>query len=146
MNVAASLKDSRQSNARFNPVVFILASLAAAVALVSIVAIPQYFSKQARWDALRSQVGEIGQLAASVVDGDLHHKLPDTANYGDGLYARALEPLVRFHSANPNISHHGRSWWRGSFRARSRRIAPSALQPQAKGVGLYGAFQQPKGI
>jgi hypothetical protein len=98
MNVAASLKDSRQSNARFNPVVFILASLAAAVALVSIVAIPQYLSKQARWDALRSQVGEIGQLAASVVDGDLHHKLPDTANYGDGLYARALEPLVRFHS------------------------------------------------
>ena len=89
MNVAASLKDSRQSNARFNPVVFILASLAAAVALVSIVAIPQNLSKQARWDALRSQVGEIGQLAASVVDGDLHHKLPDTANYGDGLYARA---------------------------------------------------------
>jgi hypothetical protein len=107
MNVAASLKDSRQSNARFNPVVFILASLAAAVALVSIVAIPQYLSKQARWDALRSQVGEIGQLAARVVDGDLHHKLPDTANYGDGLYARALEPLVRFHSANPNMVDRG---------------------------------------
>jgi diguanylate cyclase (GGDEF)-like protein len=103
MNVAARLADSRRSNARFNPVVFILAGLAAAVALVSIVAIPQYLSKQARWDALRSQVGEIGQLAASVVDGDLHRQLLDPANYSAELYARAVKPLVRFHSANPNI-------------------------------------------
>ena len=71
--------------------------------MLSIVAIPQYLSKQARWDALRSQVGEIGQLAASVVDGDVHRQLLDPANYSDELYARALEPLVRFHSANPNI-------------------------------------------
>lgn len=52
---------------------------------------------------LRSHVGEIGQLAASVVDGDLHRQLLDPANYSDDLYARALKPLVRFHSANPDI-------------------------------------------
>jgi diguanylate cyclase (GGDEF)-like protein len=83
--------------------VFIAASLAAAAILLSIVAIPQWLSKQARWDALRSHVGEIGQLAASVVDGDLHRELLTPANYSDELYARALKPLVRFHSANHNI-------------------------------------------
>ena len=48
-------------------------------------------------------MGEIGKVAASVVDGDLHRKLLDPANYSDELYARALAPLVRFHSADPNI-------------------------------------------
>ena len=48
-------------------------------------------------------MGEIGQVAASVVDGDLHRKLLDPTNYSDELYARALKPLVRFHSADPNI-------------------------------------------
>jgi diguanylate cyclase (GGDEF)-like protein len=88
---------------RFHPFVFVVASVAAAVVLVSIVAIPQWLSRQARWDALRSHVGEIGQVAASVVDGDLHGKLRDPANYSDELYARALSPLVGFHSADPNI-------------------------------------------
>jgi len=83
--------------------VLVLATLAAATILVSIVAIPQFLSQQARMDVLRSHVGEIGQLAASAVDGDLHRQLLDPANYSDELYARALKPLVRFHSANPNI-------------------------------------------
>jgi diguanylate cyclase (GGDEF)-like protein len=83
--------------------VFVVASLAAAVVLVSMVAIPQWLSKQARWEAIRSHVGEIGQVAASVVDGDLHRELLDPANYSDELYARALKPLVRFHSADPSI-------------------------------------------
>ncbi len=48
-------------------------------------------------------MGEIGQVAASVVDGDLHRKLLDPTNFSDELYARALRPLVRFHSADPNI-------------------------------------------
>jgi diguanylate cyclase (GGDEF)-like protein len=77
--------------------------LGAAFVLVTMVAIPQWLSKQARWEALRSHVGEIGEVAASVVDGDLHRKLLDPANYSDELYARALSPLVRFHSADPNI-------------------------------------------
>ena len=88
---------------RFHWLAFIVASLAAALVLVSMVAIPQWLSKQARWEALRTHVGEIGQVAASVVDGDLHRKLLDPANYSDELYARALLPLVRFHSADPNI-------------------------------------------
>ena len=88
---------------RYRWLAFLVASLAAALVLVSMVAIPQWLSKQARWEALRSHVGEIGQVAASVVDGDLHRKLLDPANYSDELYARALLPLVRFHSADPNI-------------------------------------------
>jgi hypothetical protein len=71
--------------------------------LLPLVLVPQWLSKQARWDALRSHVAEIGQLAATVVDGDLHRQLVDPANYSDDLYARALAPLVRFHSGDPNI-------------------------------------------
>jgi diguanylate cyclase (GGDEF)-like protein len=88
---------------RFHWLVFIVASLAAAVVLVSIVAIPQWLSKQARWEALRSHVGEMGRVAASVIDGDLHRQLLDPTTYRDELYARALKPLVRLHSAYPDI-------------------------------------------
>ena len=97
-------RSTRQNVPRqFHWLAFLVASLAAALVLVSMVAIPQWLSKQARWEALRAHVGEIGQVAASVVDGDLHRKLLDPANYSDELYARALKPLVRFHSADPNI-------------------------------------------
>jgi hypothetical protein len=61
---------------RFDPRIFVVASLAAAALLGSIVAVPQWLSKQARWDALRQTVGEIAQLAASVVDGDLQAGRP----------------------------------------------------------------------
>jgi hypothetical protein len=88
---------------RFDARVFIIATLAAATVLVSIVAIPQFLSQRARMDVLRAHVGEIGQLAASVVDGDVHRQLLDPATYSDELYGRALKPLVRFHSANPDI-------------------------------------------
>jgi Diguanylate cyclase, GGDEF domain len=77
--------------------------LAAAVVLGSIVAVPQWLSKQARWEAIRATTGEIAQLAASVVDGDLHRELLDPANYSEERYQQALKPLVRFHSANPEI-------------------------------------------
>jgi len=93
----------RISPRQFNPVVFVIASLAAAAVLVSIVAIPQWLSKQARWEVLRAHVGQIGQLAISAVDGDLHRQLLDPANYSPELYARALKPLVRFHSANSDL-------------------------------------------
>jgi diguanylate cyclase (GGDEF)-like protein len=82
---------------------FIVASFTTAVVLVSIVAIPQWLSKQARWEALRSHVGEVGRVAAGVIDGDLHRKLLDPANYSDELYARALKPLVRLHSGYPDV-------------------------------------------
>ena len=88
---------------RFHPRVLFLATLVAAVILVTIVAVPQWLSKGARLDVLRDHVGQIADLAASVVDGDLHAQLIDPKNYSKDLYDRALKPLVRFHSANPEI-------------------------------------------
>ncbi len=78
-------------------------ALCAAVVLGAIVAIPQWLSKQARLEVLRSHVAQTAQLAASVVDGDLHRQLLDPANYTPALYERTLAPLVRFHSAAPDI-------------------------------------------
>lgn len=88
---------------RVDPFVFGLASLVAAAVLVAIVAIPQYLSKEARLETFRAHVGEIGQIAASVVDGDLHRELLNPDNFSDELYARAVAPLVRLHSADPDI-------------------------------------------
>jgi hypothetical protein len=101
--LARVLSRAMASGRQFRPDVFIIASFAAAAVLVSIVAIPQWLSKQARWEVLRSHVGQIGQLAASAVDGDVHRQLLDPANYSEELYARALRPLVRFHSANSDL-------------------------------------------
>jgi len=103
MSVLARVGSNDVPLRRFRPVVFIAATFAAAALLVSIVAIPQWLSKQARWEVLRSHVGQIGQLAASAVDGDAHRQLLEPANYSDKLYARALKPLVRFHSANSDL-------------------------------------------
>jgi diguanylate cyclase (GGDEF)-like protein len=83
--------------------VFGLAALIAIAVLVSIVAIPQWLSRQARLEVLRSHVGQVARLAASTVDGDLHRRLLDKANYTDELYQQALAPLVRFHSSNPEL-------------------------------------------
>ena len=88
---------------RFHPRVLFLATLVAAVILVTIVAVPQWLGKGARLEVLRDHVGQIADLAASVVDGDLHAQLVDAKNYSKDLYERALKPLVRFHSANPEI-------------------------------------------
>ena len=103
MSTLASLQRQTSASSQFRRDVFVIASIVAAAILVSIVAIPQWLSKQARWEVLRSHVGQIGQLAASVVDGDLHRRLLDPANYSPELYATALEPLVRFHSANSDL-------------------------------------------
>lgn len=93
------LRDLRQ----FTPRTFWAVSLAAAVVLCAIVAIPQWLSKQARLEVLRSHVAQTAQIAASVVDGDLHRQLLDPDNFSPELYERALEPLVRFHSAAPDV-------------------------------------------
>ena len=87
-----SRRQAAKTQRPFNWVTFAVASLAGGGGFAA-----------ARWDALRSHVAEIGQLAASVVDGDLHRQLLDPANYSDDLYARAVAPLVRVHSADPNI-------------------------------------------
>lgn len=92
-------RDLRQ----FTPRIFWIVSLAAMGVLGAMVAIPQWLSKQARLEVLRSHVAQIAQIAASVVDGDLHRQLLDAANYTPELYAKVLEPLVRLHSADPDI-------------------------------------------
>lgn len=88
---------------RHTPRVFIAATLLAAAILVTIVAVPQWLSKQARLDVLRSHVAQIARLAASVVDGDLHREILNPQNYSQQLYDRTVAPLVKFHSANPEI-------------------------------------------
>jgi diguanylate cyclase (GGDEF)-like protein len=88
---------------RFDRRTFWVVSLGAALVLGAVVAIPQWLSKQARLEVLRSHVAEIARLAASVVDGDLHRELLDPERYTPELYDRTVEPLVRFHSAAPEI-------------------------------------------
>ena len=108
---------------------FVLASLAAAVVLDSIVAVPQWLSKQARWEAIRATTGEIAQLAASVVDGDLHRELLNPANYSEERYQQALKPLVRFHSANPEIYYlYTMTEREGDLRPRHGRFAGASHQ------------------
>jgi diguanylate cyclase (GGDEF)-like protein len=86
----------------FQPGVFLAAAGIAALVMVTIVAVPQWLAQRARLEVLRLHVAEVAQLAASTVEGDLHRQLLDPANYTPELYARALEPLVRFHSAIPD--------------------------------------------
>jgi diguanylate cyclase (GGDEF)-like protein len=87
----------------FQPGVFLAAAGIAALIMVTIVVVPQWLAQRARLEVLRLHVAEVAQLAASTVDGDLHRQLLDPANYSPGLYGRALEPLVRFHSAIPDV-------------------------------------------
>lgn len=120
---------------QFTPRTFWIVTLAAAAVLGAIVAIPQWLSKQARLEVLRSHVAQVAQLAASVVDGDLHRQLLDPANYTPELYARTLKPLVRFHSADPEIFYvytmverEGRSHFVVDTAASSDLITPHAVR------------------
>lgn len=88
---------------KISPRIFWLVTLAALAVLLTVVAVPQWLSKQARLEVLRSHVAEVAQIAASVVDGDLHRQLLEPANYTPDLYERTVAPLVRFHSADPEI-------------------------------------------
>lgn len=85
----------------FRVSVFVTVTLVAALVLLTIVLVPQWLSKQARLDVLRTHVAQIARLAASTVDGDLHRELMDPANFTQEKYDRLLAPLVRFHQAIP---------------------------------------------
>ncbi len=121
---------------RFTPRTFWIVSLMAVGVLGAIVAIPQWLSKQARLEVLRSHVAQVAQLAASVVDGDLHRQLLDPANYTPELYERTLAPLVRFHSAAPDIFYvytmmeiDGNSHFVVDTAASSKLVTRHALRP-----------------
>lgn len=123
---------------KISPRIFLLVSLAALAVLLVVVAVPQWFSKQARLQVLRSHVAEIAQIAASVVDGDLHRQLLEPANYTPELYERTLAPLVRFHSAAPEIFYvytmverGGKSFFVVDTAASSRLQTPHKLRPSA---------------
>jgi hypothetical protein len=95
------------------------------------------------WGSLRSHVGEIGQLAASVINGDLHRRLLDRANYTEALYEEALAPLVRFHSADPNIFY---VYTMASLNDGLHFILDTATSPDLKTTrkleaSLYGAIE-----
>src|SRR5262245_40398435 len=103
MSTLAPTQHCKATPTEFRPDVFVIATAIAAAILLAVVLIPQWLSKQARWDVLRMHVGQIGQLAVSAVDGDLHRRLLDPGNYSTELYKSALAPLVRFHSANSDL-------------------------------------------
>ncbi len=86
----------------FRPRVFLTVTLLTAAVLLSIVYVPQHLSKQARLDVLRAHVAQVAQLAAAVLDGDLHRELLEPANFTQEKYDRGLAPLVRFHRAIPD--------------------------------------------
>jgi diguanylate cyclase (GGDEF)-like protein len=87
----------------FQPRIFLLVTLALALVLLAIIAIPQWFSREARMEVLRANVGQIARIAASAVDGDLHAQLIDPVNFNEAAYNRALAPLVKLHSSSPDI-------------------------------------------
>jgi diguanylate cyclase (GGDEF)-like protein len=88
---------------RFRPKIFLAAALIIAAVLLTILAVPQWFSKQARMEVLRANVGHIAELAAAAVDGDLHGVLTNPAQFTADKYERALAPLVELHSASDDI-------------------------------------------
>lgn len=123
---------------KITPRIFWLVSLAALAVLLVVVAIPQWLSKQARLEVLRSHVAEIAQIAASVVDGDLHRQLLDPSRYTPELYERTLAPLVRFHSAAPEIFYvytmierDGQSFFVVDTAASSKLVTQRKLRPSA---------------
>jgi diguanylate cyclase (GGDEF)-like protein len=123
---------------KITPRIFWLVTLAALAVLLVVVAIPQWLSKQERLDVLRSHVAEVAQIAASVVDGDLHRQLLDPKNYTPELYERTLAPLVRFHSADPEIFYvytmmekDGKSFFVVDTAASSKLKTSRKLRPSA---------------
>jgi diguanylate cyclase (GGDEF)-like protein len=82
---------------------FLISTLLSLFALSVAVVLPQWLSKQARFEVMRTHIAEVAQMAAAVVDGDLQRQLSEPDNYSDELYQRALAPLVRLHSATPSI-------------------------------------------
>lgn len=82
---------------------FLISTLLSLAALSAAVVLPQWLSKQARFEVMRAHIAEVAQMTAAVVDGDLQRQLSEPGNYSEELYQKALAPLVRLHSAAPSI-------------------------------------------
>lgn len=81
---------------------WIAAAIIAAV-LLGLIAIPQWLSRQERLQVLRAHVAQIADLAAAMLDGDLHRRLIEAGRVDADSYARAVAPLVKFHSASADL-------------------------------------------
>lgn len=83
--------------------IYWLAAAIMAAVLLGLTVVPQWLSRQARLQVLRTHVAQVADLAAAMVDGDLHHRLIEGGQADSELYARAVAPLVRFHSASADL-------------------------------------------
>jgi diguanylate cyclase (GGDEF)-like protein len=75
----------------------VLSTAAIAAVLVTVVLVPQLLSRDARLQVLRAHVGEVARLAASSVDGDLHHRLIEGPAPDEATLDAARTPLLRLH-------------------------------------------------
>jgi diguanylate cyclase (GGDEF)-like protein len=122
----------------FTPRVFWLVTLASAAVLMAVIVIPQWLSGRARLEVMRTHVAQTARLAASVVDGDLHRRLLEPANYTAELYTQVVAPLVEFHSSAPDVFYvytmverEGRTYFIVDTAASTRLVSKHKLQPSA---------------
>lgn len=97
----------RQDKARgwgVQPHVLLGSTALIAVLMLALVLIPQTLSRQARLEVLRSHVGEVARVAASVLDGDAHRHLVEGHGTAEELDA-ARAPLLRLHRAWPEARY-----------------------------------------
>jgi hypothetical protein len=57
----------------------------------------------AQIEAVRVELTQIANIAASLVDGDLHRQIVSPAQQGSAEYVRALDPLLRLHKASRDL-------------------------------------------
>ncbi len=60
-------------------------------------------ARQAQMDGIRTELCRLAQLGATSVDGDLHKRLTGPEQMGSPEHLAAVEPLIRFHSAIPDL-------------------------------------------
>ena len=60
-------------------------------------------ARQAQTEAVRDELTQLANVAASQIDGDLHRQIVSPAQTGSAEHIRATESLVRFHKASKDI-------------------------------------------
>jgi signal transduction histidine kinase/ActR/RegA family two-component response regulator len=60
-------------------------------------------AREAQLDAVRTELGQLARVAATLVDGDLHRLLKSQAQAGGSDHLALLAPLVKFHKATSDI-------------------------------------------
>jgi signal transduction histidine kinase/CheY-like chemotaxis protein len=60
-------------------------------------------AREAQLDAVRTELGQLARVAATLVDGDRHRLLKSQAQAGGSDHLALLAPLVKFHKATSDI-------------------------------------------